>query len=303
VKKLVFWSAFVAPFVVLACGARTGLYVPYHRDAGPDVEREAEPDVAEEDALPEFPLLDATKHDVDKTGCPPLTYVWAVSDDDYLLRFDPPTATFTRIAKIVCPANGSHPFSMAVDRSSLAFGEYENGMLFEVSTVDGSCMSTPFLANQQPPFANFGMAYVTIGTGPAEQLFIAAESPATLGMITTPTFKVAPVAQIQPSIGFAELTGTGDGRLYAYYAFGPSEGSFVAELDKDTGQVLGQDPLPIVDRGTGWAFAFWGGDFWIFTDPGPQNTWHYDPATKTATIVAHYSAAVVGAGVSTCAPQ
>jgi hypothetical protein len=59
----------------------------------------------------------------------------------------------------------------------------------------------------------------------------------------------------------------------------------------------------MVDRGTGWAFAFWGGDFWIFTTPGPQNTWHYDPATKTANIVAHYSDAVVGAGVSTCAPD
>jgi hypothetical protein len=296
--------AFAVPLTVaVACGARTGLDVPERHETGPDARFEAGIDVIEEDAPIEFPPLDAAKHDVDITGCPPLTYIWAVADDDYLLRFDPPSATFTKIAKIVCPANGSHPFSMAVDRESVAFVEYENGMLFQVSTADGSCASTPYVADQQPPFGNFGMAYVTVGTGPTEQLFIAAEQPSTLGMIMPPTFTVQQIAVTTPEIGFAELTGTGDGRLYAYYAFNGSGGSYIAELDKTTGQVLGQDSLPTVDRGSGWAFAFWGGDFWIFTDPGTQNTWHWDTQAKTATLVAHYTAQIVGAGVSTCAPQ
>ena len=285
-----------------ACGARTGLDVPERRDAEPDVSVEAGIDVIEEDALV-FPPIDASHPDVDITGCPPLTYIWAVSTDDSLLRFDPPSATFTHVATIVCPANGSHPFSMAVNRASVAFVEYENGMLFEVSTVDGSCTPTPYVANATPPFDNFGMAYVTIGTGPAEQLFIAADQPSELGMIVTPMFAIQPVAVTTPAIGFAELTGSGDGRLYAYYAFGGTGGSYIAELDKTTGQVLGQDSLAAVDRGDGWAFAYWGGDFWIFTDPGTQNTWHWNTATKTATLVAHYSAEIVGAGVSTCAPQ
>jgi hypothetical protein len=292
--------------VAVGCGARTGLDVPFPHDAGPDVvHHEAGPDVIDEDAPELLPPIDAAKHDVDKTGCPPETFVYAVATNDMLLRFDPPSATFTPIAQIYCPlANGSHPFSMAVDRKSTAYVEYENGMIFAVSTTDGACQPTQYPANQFPPFGNFGMGYATIGFGPDEQLFIAADTPGTLGRIATDTdFKVIPVGQFHPDVSWAELTGTGDGRLFAFYGLGPDSETALAEIDKSTGAVIGQDVLPDVHRGTGWAFAWWGGDFWIFTTPGAQTTWHYDTAKKTSTVVAHYGAAIVGAGVSTCAPQ
>jgi hypothetical protein len=297
---IAFWTA-----VVVGCGARTGLDVPFHHDAGPDVvfHHEAGVDVVEEDA-PEFPPLDAAKHDVDKTGCPPLTFIYAVASNDWLLRFDPPSATFTPISQLKCPANGSHPFSMAVDRKDTAYVEYENGMIFSVDTNDGACSKTTYIADSVMPFGNFGMGYATIGFGPDEQLFVSADTPGTLGRINTQSdFKLLPVGEFQPSVPFAELTGSGDGRLYAFYGVGPDSETAVAEIDKTTGVVIGEDILPQVHRGTGWAFAYWGGDFWIFTNPGPQVTWHYDTATKQATVVAHYMAAIVGAGVSTCAPQ
>jgi len=286
-----------------SCGARTELYVWPHPDAAPDVYKhvEAGPDVIEEDA---FPPLDATKPDAYTLDCPSETFVYVVSTDDSLLRFDPPSATFTTIAKLVCPANGSHPFSMAVDRKGTAYVEYDNGMIFAVSTSTGACTTTKYIPDQLPPFGNFGMGYATIGDGPDEQLFIAADQPGTLGMIDTlDAFDVSPVAEISPMISYAELTGTGGGRLYAYYAFGFNDGSYVAELDKTTGAIIGQDYLANVDRGIGWAFAFWGGDFWLFTTPSGQATVKYDPATKTSVVVAQYSSAIVGAGVSTCAPQ
>jgi hypothetical protein len=276
-----------------------------HHDAGPDAQivEDASIDVPEEPA-PQFPPLDAAKHDVDTTGCPALTYVYTVSTSDELLRFDPPSATFLPIGHLWCNAGGSHPFSMAVDRKGTAYVEYENGMIFAVSTVDASCQPTKYAANQLQPFSNFGMGYATIGFGPDEQLFIAADAPGTLGRIDTSSdFKVLPVAVITPNISWAELTGTGDGRLYAFYGSSTDSETYVAELDKTTGEILGQDMLPDVHRGTGWAFAYWGGDFWIFTTPSSQTTWKYDPATKEATEVAHYGAAIVGAGVSTCAPQ
>lgn len=263
---------------------------------------DATPDVVEEDAL--FPPLDASKPDVYSLDCPTTTFVYVVATDDSLLRFDPPTASFFKIARLVCPANGSHPFSMAIDRKGTAYVEYENGMLFAVSTQTGACSTTPYVADQLPPFGNFGMGYATIGDGPDEELFIAADQPATLGKIDTlNTYDILPVAEINPSIEYAELTGTGGGHLYAYYAFGYAGGSYVAELDKTTGSIIGQDYLANVDRGTGWAFAFWGGDFWLFTTPDAQATVKYDPATKTSQVVAQYSAEIVGAGVSTCAPQ
>jgi hypothetical protein len=300
------WWLLSVPFFVCgfaACGARTELYVPVHHDAGPDAMKrlEAGPDVIEEDA---FPPLDASKPDVYTLDCPTETFVYVVSTDDSLLRFDPPSASFFKIATLVCPANGSHPFSMAVDRKGTAYVEYDNGQIFAVSTATGACTPTTYVADQLPPFGNFGMGYATIGDGPDEELFIAADSPGTLGKIdTTNPFGVAQVAIINPMIDYAELTGTGGGRLYAYYAFGFNDGSYVAELDKTTGEIIGQDYLPTVDRGIGWAFAFWGGDFWLFTTPNGQATVKYDPATKTSEVVAQYSASIVGAGVSTCAPQ
>jgi len=290
--------------LAVACGARTELYVPVHRDAAPEPEagpRDAGLDVLDEP--PEYPPLDPTKHDADLTGCPATTYVYAVATNDMLLRFDPPSATFAPIAQLMCPANGAHPFSMAVDRAGTAFIEYDNGMMFAVSTADGSCKPTTYVPDGVPPFGRFGMGYATIGAGPDEQLFLASDS-GSLGILDPKNgFSVTTVGVMEPVIQWAELTGTGDGRLFAYWAYGYTDGSYVAELDKSTGAVIAQDSLPDVNRGTGWAFAFWGGDFWLFTTPDEQTTVRYDPATKTATTVAHYAAAIVGAGVSTCAPN
>jgi len=297
------------PVAIAACGARTGLGVPIWPDAEPPVvHKEAGVDVVEEPDA-EFPPLDLVKLDASKVGCPPgETYVYVVSTDDYLLRFDPPSATFGKIGKLYCPANssGSHPFSMAGDRQGTAYVEYDNGMIFAVDTTNAACSPTTYVPNQMTPFGNFGMGYATIGTGPEEQLFIASDTPGTLGIIDTPNaFKVAPVGVLAPEVKFAELTGTGDGQLFAYWAWGAQDGSYVAEVDKTTAKVIAQDSLPDVNRGIGWAFAFWGGDFWLFTTPGPepQTTVKYDPKTKESKVVAHYTASIVGAGVSTCAPN
>lgn len=290
----------VVAALAAACGARTELYVPLHHDAGPDAAEKLDASLDTLDE-PDFPPLEPTHVDADKTGCPPDTFVYAVATDDTLLRFDPPSASFAPIAKLACPAGGSHPFSMAVDRKGTAWIEYDSGAIFGVSTADGSCQPSAYVADETPPFANFGMGYATIGAGPDEQLFLAADAPGTLGMLVN--FKVEPVGEFLPTMPYAELTGTGDGRLFAYYAFGGEGGSFVAQLDKTSGKIIAQDSLPNVDRGTGWAFAFWGGDFWIFTTPDAQSTVKYDPDAKVATVVAHYSAPIVGAGVSTCAPN
>jgi hypothetical protein len=63
--------------------------------------------------------------------------------------------------------------------------------------------------------------------------------------------------------------------------------------------------LPGVDIAGGWAFAFWGGDFYTFTAPGDTSTvvQRFRPSDGTVVQVASLSLVVVGAGVSTCAPQ
>ncbi len=279
---------------IVACGSRTGLLAP---EEPPDA---SHVDVKHTDVIPP---LDVVKKDVaPPSDCPDAdsTVVYVVAVDSELLSFYPPTASFTQIGLLSCPAGGASPFSMAVDRKGTAYVEYDNGMVFKVSTVTAACSPTSF--QPQGDFSTFGMDYATIGVGPSEALFLASES-GILGTLDTNSFKVTTVGPIIPNAQSAELTGTGDGRLYAYYAAGNSGGSAIAEIDKSTGAQLGADVLSF-DRGDAWAFAFWGGDFWVFTAPNSQQTTvRYDPSTKTSTVVAHYSSRIVGAGVSTCAPQ
>jgi hypothetical protein len=56
--------------------------------------------------------------------------------------------------------------------------------------------------------------------------------------------------------------------------------------------------------GLGFAFAHWGGDYWLFTAPsGSTVVTDFVYATATSTdVVLNAGFKVVGAGVSTCAP-
>ena len=80
--------------------------------------------------------------------------------------------------------------------------------------------------------------------------------------------------------------------------------TFIAEIEKTTARVAAQTSLPGVDLGNGWAFAFWGGDFWLFTSPtGLSQVDRYQPSTgTTSTVLTGIGDNIVGAGVSTCAP-
>jgi len=58
--------------------------------------------------------------------------------------------------------------------------------------------------------------------------------------------------------------------------------------------------------GGSWAFAFWGGDFYTFTaqdlNAGSVVT-RFRPSDGSIVQVGHTAESIVGAGVSTCAPQ
>ena len=68
--------------------------------------------------------------------------------------------------------------------------------------------------------------------------------------------------------------------------------------------MLAQTNLPIGDVNDAFAFAFWGGDFWIFTGMGgPSDVNRFRPADGTTTTPTKHPSTIVGAGVSTCAPS
>ncbi len=300
----------------VACGSRTAL--PFDdtaqlaSDASEDVRRL--PDGGIEDSLPP---IDAMRRDAHRMDCLDArdTQIYAVtSDTNELLAFYPPQGTFKRIGVVSCPAFlGAQPFSMAVDRKGVAYVLFENqtgagdpdGEIFRVSTTTAACVRTAFRPNDRG-FQSFGMGFSTNMGGPAETLFIARNANSgtpTLGSIDTTTMRVTNINDFNPPIASAELTGTGDGRLFAFYARQTgAPDSFVGEIDKTTANVIAEDRIAM-PQGNGWAFAFWGGDFYLFTGAGGSSTiTKFDPITKATTEVGSYPALIVGAGVSTCAP-
>ena len=300
-----------------ACGSRTGLLVDTLSipDAGIDVPEI--PDVRHiPDVVPPIDVADVTV----VNNCPDAgaTLVYVVTEENELYSFYPPTLEFKRIGVINCPTGDqtANPFSMAVDRTGVAYVVFNgmglgDGQLFRVSTATASCTATAYARGQQG-FFTFGMGYSADLDG-GETLFVTPDiatggvpDPAYLGTIDTTNFTLNVTGQIAPAITLAELTGTGAGQLFAFYTKTGITGSFVGQIDVNTATVIGETALPSVTQGQGWAFAFWGGDFWLFTAPDPTTTTsqvtRFSPTDGSVQVVATLPSIIVGAGVSTCAP-
>ncbi|MEO8878653.1 MAG: hypothetical protein ABI461_23895, partial [Polyangiaceae bacterium] len=100
-------------------------------------------------------------------------------------------------------------------------------------------------------------------------------------------------------------TGTGDGRLFAFWSDAIDGTSHIGDVDKTNAHIIGTDTLPGVTVGGAWAFGYWGGKFYTYTAPDQATSQvnEFDPVTKAVRLVATYPQEIVGAGVSTCAPQ
>jgi hypothetical protein len=229
--------------------------------------------------------------------------IYVVGTGNELFSFSPPTNTFTPIGTISCPAGSATPFSMAVDRSGLAWVLFSDGNLFHVSTENAECTGTTFVPNQVSGFSTFGMGFVSDAAGSdAETLYVGAYGGQGIGRIDTTSLTLTQVGTYDLVTGPAEITGTGDGRLYGFFQASPD---IVAAIDKTNSHILEQH-YPTVDIGDAWAFAFWGGSFYLFTNPGlgsSSQVDRYDPGTmETETVEPSTGIRIVGAGVSTCAP-
>lgn len=295
---------------VVSCGARTGLHTPPPDDAPAEADAfdafEAAVDTfVPEDTLP-APIDVLPPPDVPPIcNDPSVQFVYVVTETNELLSFYPPTSTFNRVGRIACPSKGdATPFSMAVDRKGTAYVVFNDGELFEVSVKTAACKATKF----KPPsaaFTTFGMGFSAEADG-SETLYVAsADTTAQLARIRIPELVLEPIAKINPSAQRAELTGTGAGQLFAFWADSFSAvGSSVGALDKTTATILEHSDFPSLDQGSGWAFAFWGGDFYLFTAPDGSGSivTRFKPSDRSLTKITSYPSIIVGAGVSTCAP-
>jgi hypothetical protein len=333
----------LTPGIAAACGSRTGLLVPPPDETGnvPDVfvpatdatapveDASEEVDASELDAvMVEEPLPPIeVGPPVVINDCPDAgaTLVYVITEDGTLMSFFPPTGRFTEIGPIACPVTtaGAQPFSMAVDVNGIAYtvfrDQFFNGQLFRVSTAPTApCERTTFISGQQGFPQTFGMGFSQDSAGTGETLFLAGDPvdlngsplntmPSQLATLDTTTYALKIVGNFPPGVTQPELTGTGAGELYAFYSDTVTGGSAIGQIDKTTAQVVRQSLLPGLPQNAGWAFAFWGGDFYTFTGSAPgvptSIVTRFDPNDGTIVTVATSDKLIVGAGVSTCAPQ
>ena len=260
--------------------------------------------------------------------------IYVVDDDDTLLSFDPRKLDeeqdpFTMIGEMSCPAGRSwpdwdsyqaSPFSMSVDRDAKAWVLYTSGEIFHVSTEDASCQATGFSKGQED-FELFGMGFVAESAGSSqERLWIAGTTVwdmsydiiGDLGYIDTETLEVTRVGSLPTGApNSPELTGTGNGNLFGFYPGSSRISSQVARINKDNARHDDDDNWSFTEPGgdvVGWAFAHWGGNFYIFVTTqewGSESSQvlFFDRQAITVTeLLSDLPYKIVGAGVSTCAP-
>jgi hypothetical protein len=246
------------------------------------------------------------------TSCPMETqFVYVVTADNSLYRFNPPTLAFTLVGVLQCPdLTGGTPFSMSVDRNGLAWVVFTDGTLYTASTTTAKCSATKFVPNQHG-FSTFGMGFSANGPNSTQDTLFVTDSPYTtsvttvkgLATLNTSTLTLTPIGMYDKLDARAEMTGTGDGHLWGAFEGTPY---VIAEIDKTNAHILSQAPQTSVNYApdtSSLAFAFWGGSFWLFVGPGTYtDVFEYKPTTKTTTKVATEQFEIVGAGVSTCAP-
>src|SRR5687767_14587271 len=165
--------------------------------------------------------------------------VYVVSEQYDLYKFEPDKLAFTKIGRLACPASGATPNSMAVDRSGTAWVNYSDGRLFKVSTKDAKCTATSFQPGQSG-MVKFGMAFASNAAGSQDEtLFVSGIQDSSfndggkgLAKIDLASLKLTPVSDYDGALAKkgAELTGTGDGRLYGFFTTIPD--ATLARIEK-----------------------------------------------------------------------
>ncbi|GMU60335.1 MAG: hypothetical protein AMXMBFR34_20980 [Myxococcaceae bacterium] len=242
--------------------------------------------------------------------------VYLVDQNKTLSSFDPrkagTAAAFVDLGRLTCPALPlAEPFSMSVDRRAVAWIIFDSGELFTVNlrVTPLTCVKTGFMPLQS--VGKFGMGFVANAPGSHEETLFISGSPLGGSLLSTRFGTLSTVPPYEISLrgtlaGAPELTGTGDATLWGF--FPDAAQPRVVQLDKDTGGELSPAfaATPLTGSPQAWAFAFWGGDFWIFLerDVDPSTTlWRLNGQTGAVTNLSRDTGRrIVGAGVSTCAP-
>ncbi len=240
--------------------------------------------------------------------------VYLVDKNNAFLSFNPglfgQATALSVLGTLSCPAQSAgRPYSMAVDRNAIAWVNYDSAQLFAVNLTGGlTCNTTAF--SVQRNIGLFGMGFVSNAPGSTQEtLYLAGHPPSGTGTTAQLSTLSLPAATIAPPLatlsGAPELTGTGNAELWAF--FPDAQMPRISRLDKATGAATTTYPLAALAGAPGaWAFAFWGGDFWVFLRKSTElSSTIYRVSGSSGAVLGQYTVtgrSIVGAGVSTCAP-
>lgn len=304
------------PVVMSSCSCERGTGEPVDTDAG---RRDAAIIVNPETGMAE---IDAMAIQVEDNCMQGAEWIYLLDRDSTLIQYEPNAdggaGRLTPIATLNCPVDPaadppSTPFSMAVRRDAHAYVLYQDHAIYDVDTRDGTCVATSYVADQRG-LELFGMAFSAneIG-GNSETLFVAGgradtltATPAAFASLSVPDLQTSLLGMLDESI--PELTGTGNAEVWGF--FPAADPMVVRKLDRADGHTLSEFDVSAIDVGSptrrAWAFAFWGGNFYIFYTPNEDTQsaiWKLSPDTGQLTpAMPNTGRRIVGAGVSTCAP-
>jgi hypothetical protein len=235
-------------------------------------------------------------------------FAYVLSSANVLYSFAPDKKAFKEIGPLGCNTT-MQPNSMAIDRNAVAWVNYMDqpsgvGALYKVSTTDGSCIGR--VASLTGAWFQVGMGYSVAGPGATtETLYVASTNTGMLGSVDA-AGNIHGIGTFGGNLAgqSAELTGTGDGRLFGFFTTSPV---IVVQVDKASGTAASPQALGAVETPNDWAFSFWGGKFYLYTwAPGQASTNvnEYDPTSGAVdpSYMRDIGFDIVGAGVSTCAP-
>lgn len=253
-------------------------------------------------------------------GCAEETrFVYVVDSDNKLYKFDPSiqsNAAFQLIGTMGCQG-GDGPNSMSVGRDGYAYvlygtqdpystDAYDCAGVYKVDIKTAACAGPSSFQCGSAGFEKFGMGFSTDTAGStSEALYLSNSLSPKLGKVDLMTGQVTVVGS-QP--GAAEFTGNANGELWGF--FPDQQPPAVLQVDKANGAILTTYPLstlpPLGTGGYAYAFAYWGGSFYIFYQVNPidtsTNVWKLDAGGGVIKYIPNTGLRIVGAGVSTCAP-
>lgn len=245
-------------------------------------------------------------------------YVYVIDSDNRMYKFDPMVpspAAFTFVGPMGCQG-GDGPNSMSVGRDGYAYvlygtqdlytGDYTCVAVNKVDITNAQCAGPSTFKCGSAGFQKFGMGFATDSAGTSsEALYLSNSLNPGLGRVDFGTGDVSVVGGLP---GAAEFTGNANGELWGF--FPDQQPPAVFQIDKNNGSVVKQyslSGLPALGYGGyAYAFAYWGGAFYIFYQvddyDDSTNVWKLDMDGTLSKYIPNTNLRIVGAGVSTCAP-